>query len=44
MTTEPYNMPIENRVPGQPPNIMFWLALFTGPDGEILELIQCKDL
>lgn len=44
VTVEPKDVPIENLAPGQKSDIKLRLAFFTGPDGEIIELMQCEDL
>ena len=44
ITVEPKDVPIQNVAEGQKPDIVLHLAFFEGPDGEIIELIQCKDL
>lgn len=44
ITVEPKDVPIENRAEGGKPDITVRLAFFTGPDGEIIELMQCPDL
>lgn len=44
ITVEPKDLDIENRAEGGKPSITLRLAFFTGPDGEIVELMQCKDL
>jgi len=44
ITTEPTDLLIENQAQGQKPGLTLRLAFFDGPDGEIIELIQCKDL
>ncbi|MEM9419639.1 MAG: VOC family protein [Planctomycetota bacterium] len=44
VTIEPKDVPIENNAEGGKPKITPRLAFFTGPDGEIIELMQCEDL
>ena len=44
ITVEPKDVPVANRAEGGKPVITVRLAFFTGPDGEIIELMQCPDL
>jgi len=44
VTVEPADVPIDNEAQGGKPQITLRLAFFTGPDGEIIELMQCEDL
>lgn len=44
VTVEPKDVPIRNDAEGGKPQITPRLAFFTGPDGEIIELMQCEDL
>ena len=44
ITVQPKDVPLDNQAPDQKPQITVRLAFFTGPDGEIIELMQCPDL
>ena len=44
VTVEPKDVPISYSVEGEVAAVTLHLAFFTGPDGEIIELIDCKDL
>ena len=44
ITVEPKDVDIHNQAEGEPATIAVRLAFFTGPDGEIIELMQCPDL
>lgn len=44
VTVEPKDVTIQNDAAGGKPSIVLRLAFFTGPDDEIIELMQCEDL
>ncbi|MEE9404662.1 MAG: VOC family protein [Algisphaera sp.] len=44
ITIEPKDVPLTNQVPDGTPQVTLGLAFFKGPDGEIIELMDCPDL